>query len=249
MKKIIYIILCIATITIQSCGDKSTLNADQIIDKAIYAHGGHLLEQSTMVFNFRDVRYRAIRNNGEYEFTRIFKNDSSTVVDMFSNYKSMRLINDIPQRVADSVMNGYVSGVNSVIYFAQLPYSLDGPAVYRELIGEKIINNQPYYKVKITFDPNGGGEDHEDEFIYWIQKETYLVDYLAYSYCEEECGYRFRESINRRNINGVMIQDYNNYKETIQDPDLSHMDQLFLDQKLDLLSKIILENVTIDIKD
>nr|WP_042288079.1 DUF6503 family protein [Nonlabens ulvanivorans] len=243
MKKIIFTFLCISTILLQSCGNKVSLNADQIMDKAINAHGGHLLEQSTMDFDFRGVSYHALRDNGIFNFTRTRVKDSITVVDRLNNQSSRRTINEVPQKIADSTMAGYASSVNSVIYFAQLPYSLDGKAVYRELVGDKIIKNEPYYKIKVTFDPNGGGEDHEDEFIYWIHKDTFLVDYLAYSYCEEDCGYRFRESVNRRNLQGVTIQDYNNYKETIQDPDLSQMDQLFMDGKLELLSEIKLENV------
>lgn len=243
MKKILFTFLCISTILLQSCSNSPSLNANQIIDNAINAHGGHLLEQSTMEFDFRGVNYQALRDNGLFKFTRTRAKDSIMVVDILDNQSSQRTINGVPQKVADSIMAGYASSVNSVIYFAQLPYSLDGKAVYKEFVGDKIIKNEPYYKIKVTFDPNGGGEDHEDEFIYWIHKDTFFVDYLAYSYCEEDCGYRFRESVNRRNIKGVTIQDYNNYKEAIQDPDLSQMDQLFMDGKLELLSEIKLDKV------
>ena len=136
-------------------------------------------------------------------------------------------MNDVPQQLPDSLMHRYANSVNSVIYFAQLPFSLDGKAVYKKLIGEKSINGVGYYKVEVTFDINGGGEDYDDVFVYWINKQSFLVDYLAYSYCEEECGYRFRESVNRRTINGLIVQDYNNYKETYKDPVLSEMDEFF----------------------
>ncbi|PQJ32427.1 hypothetical protein BST92_11040 [Nonlabens arenilitoris] len=245
MKKIIFTFICISAVLLQSCDNKPSLNADQIIDKALHAHGSDLLENSVMEFNFRDIAYKATRNSGIYEFTKTRATDSTIVIDILNNETSKRTINKIPQKIADSTMANYASSVNSVIYFAQLPYSLNGTAVYRKLIGEKIIKNQPYYKIKVTFDPNGGGEDHEDEFIYWIHKETFHIDYLAYSYCEEDCGYRFRESVNRRSLKGVTIQDYNNYKESVQDPDLSQMDQLFIDENLELLSEIKLEEVQI----
>ncbi len=245
MKKILLTFLCITTLFIQSCDDKPSLTAPEIINKSIKAHGGDLLDQSTMEFTFRGNAYRATRDNGAFEYTRTRVKDSLTTVDKLNNDESNRTINGTLQQVPDSLMTRYASSVNSVVYFAQLPYSLDGKAVYKELIGTKSIKNKNYYKVKVTFDPNGGGEDHDDEFVYWINQESFLVDYLAYSYCEEDCGYRFRESVNRRTISNVTIQDYNNYKETVQDPDLSNMDDNYITGDLKLLSEIKLENVNI----
>ncbi|WP_397298874.1 DUF6503 family protein [Nonlabens ulvanivorans] len=248
MKKNLLIFLSIIALFLQSCYEEPSITADHIIDKAITAHGSNLLEQSVMEFNFRGVEYKSMRDNGIYEFTRSDSTDSTTVVDLLANQTKLRTINGVHQQVVDSLMNSYASSLNSVIYFAQLPYSLDGAAVYREFLGEKTIKNQSYYKVKITFDPKGGGEDYEDEFIYWIHQDNFLIDYLAYSYCEEDCGYRFRESVNRRKKNGIIVQDYNNYKELIQDPNLSHMDQLFIDGKLELLSEINIDDVVITLK-
>jgi hypothetical protein len=33
-----------------------------------------------------------------------------------------------------------------------------------------------------NFGQDGGGKDFDDEFHYWINKQTHKVDYLAYSY-------------------------------------------------------------------
>jgi len=53
--------------------------------------------------------------------------------------------------------------------------------------------------LEVTFKEEGGGEDHEDKFMYWVNTQDYRIDYMAYSYCEEDCGYRFRESENKLN--------------------------------------------------
>ncbi|MGJ8685153.1 MAG: DUF6503 family protein [Nonlabens sp.] len=245
MKHLQYIFLCAITIVLHSCNIPAQISAEDIINKSIKAHGADLLENSTMEFNFRNVAYQAVRENGNFEYSRTRVTDTTTTTDILANDKKERFINQVQQQVPDSLLNRYASSVNSVIYFAQLPYSLDGNAVYKELIGERSIKNQEYYKIKVTFDPDGGGEDHEDEFIYWINQENFLVDYLAYSYCEEDCGYRFRESVNRRTIKGVTVQDYNNYKETVQDPELSQMDVFYMAGDLELLSEIKLEDVRI----
>lgn len=247
MKKILFIFLGALAVTFHSCEEKKVLNAAQIMDKSILAHGSHLLDESVMEFTFRDKKYIAGRSNGVFEFIRKQQQDSLSILDKLNNKGPLRYMNDELQQLPDSVLNNYASSVNSVIYFAQLPYSLDGPAVYKELIGEKSIKNKNYYKIKVTFDENGGGEDHEDEFIYWIDKETFLIDYLAYSYCEEDCGYRFRESVNRRILKGITVQDYKNYKETVQDPDLSQMDTFFINGNLELLSEIKTVEVRIEL--
>lgn len=77
--------------------------------------------------------------------------------------------------------NAYANSVNSVIYFALLPHGLNDAAVNKEYLGEAIIKDQPYHKIKVTFDPEGGGSDHEDEFIYWIHQKSNSMDFLGYN--------------------------------------------------------------------
>ncbi|WP_438962038.1 DUF6503 family protein [Nonlabens sp.] len=247
MKKNLFVFLTFLAIAFPSCEEKQTLTAGEIMDNAIQAHGAHLLNRSIMDFKFRGITYRVTRDNGAFQYRRIQLQDSITITDMLSNDGALRYIDDIQQQVPDSLLKRYASSVNSVVYFAQLPYSLDGTAVYKELLGEKTIKNKNYYKIKVTFDEEGGGEDHEDEFIYWIDKNTFLIDYLAYSYCEEDCGYRFRESVNRRTYQGITVQDYKNYKEIVQDPDLSQMDTFFINGDLELLSEIKTEAARIEL--
>lgn len=248
MKKNILFFFAGLILLTTSCAHKETLDANQIIDKSIKAHGADLLAHATMDFKFRDATFSITRENGTFEYTKRAIVNENIIKDVLTNQTSMRYINDVPQQLADSVQTRYTNSLNSVVYFAQLPYSLDGSAVYKELLGDKHIKGTDYYKVKVSFDPNGGGEDHEDEFIYWINQHNFLVDYMAYSYCEVECGYRFRQSVNTRVINGITVQDYKNYKEKVQDPDLTQMDAFFINGELELLSEIQLEDVTVKIR-
>jgi hypothetical protein len=41
--------------------------------------------------------------------------------------------------------------------------------------------DKQYDVVGVTFGQDGGGKDFDDEFHYWINKQTHKVDYLAYS--------------------------------------------------------------------
>jgi hypothetical protein len=148
--------------------------------------------------------------------------------------------------IKDTVMIAKLAdAVNSVHYFAQLPYGLNEPAVVKELLGEAVIKNEPYFEIGVTFNQEGGGTDFEDEFVYWIHKENYTVDYLAYSYATNGGGIRFREAINPRTVGGIRFVDYNNFKPATLETPLTDLDTAFEAGKLKLLSKIELENVSV----
>lgn len=240
--------LLIGAATIYSCQDHSRpVDAQSIINASITAHGSRLLESGTMSFEFRNIPYTAARDNGTYTYTRELMGGGDTLLDRLSNLGFDRMKNGQLLILTDSIEQRYSSSLNSVIYFAQLPLGLDSPAINYEYVSLDTINGRQYHEVRVTFDENGGGEDHEDVFVYWIGEEDSLVDYLAYSYCEEDCGLRFRESVNRRNLNGVIIQDYNNYKAPDFDTDLTDLDELFQKGDLIKVSEINLDEVKITI--
>ena len=126
-----------------------------------------------------------------------------------------------------------------------MPFGLNNQAVQKKLIGEDSVNNKHYYEIKITFKEEGGGTDFDDVFVYWINKEDFTVDYLAYSYAVNGGGVRFREAYNPRVIKGMRFADYNNYKSDNEDVKLSELNNLFTNGDLKLLSKIETENVQV----
>ena len=148
----------------------------------------------------------------------------------------------------DSTATKYANSVNSVHYFVQLPYGLNDPAVKKELLGEAEIIDKKYYEVKVTFAQDGGGTDHEDEYMYWIAKDNFTVDYFAYKFYTGEGGIRFRKAYNPRMVNGIRFVDYENYKlEPWKSVDLKTVDELFDAGKLELLSKIKTEDISVEI--
>lgn len=242
MRKIFLLFICSAAILI-SC-DSNTPDPRSIMMETMKSHGTDLAAKGQLDFTFRGIDYSTSREGGNFNYERHLMIGADTILDRLNNSGFYRYSNDAKINLPDSLTQRYSASLNSVIYFAQLPYSLDGDAINLKYIGQDSIKGKAYHEIEVTFNAEGGGEDHEDVFVYWINQKDHLIDYLAYSYCEEECGYRFRESVNRRNINGVIIQDYNNYKSSKTDPDLSKMDDLFDADQLDLLSKIKLERAS-----
>lgn len=243
MKKITVIILLA-----WSCGS-SVPTAQQVVDRAIDASGTQIMNNASATFTFRGIQYEYAELNGKYAYTRIQTDSAKNEVkDVLTNEGLKRYINEQEATITEERRTAYTSSVNSVIYFAFLPANLNDAAVNKSLVGVVDINDISYYKIKVTFSAEGGGEDYEDIFYYWFDTRDYSMDYLAYSYNEEDegTGIRFRVAYNSRKVNGVTIQDYRNLKPKVKDSvPLEEIDQAYQEDKLEELSLIELEDVVI----
>jgi hypothetical protein len=229
-----------------SCARKETpLTAQQIIDKTILRSGADKVESSQITFQFRDKSYKATRKKGAYVLDRTFKNDSSIIKDAISNKGFMRFVNHLPFAILDTMATRYSNAVNSVHYFSVLPFGLNDNAVQKKQLPSSIVKGKAYYKIEISFSEDGGGEDFEDVFVYWIGKEDFLIDYLAYSYHTNGGGKRFRVLKEQCNKNGIRFVDYHNYKPLKTDIALIDLDISFEKKQLKKVSEIILENIEV----
>ncbi len=229
-----------------SCDSKLS-DPQAIVDKTIEVSGGAKYQKSVVEFDFRDRHYIARRDGGAFSYERIFEDTTGTVHDYVTNNGFRREINGEEVVVPDSMATKYTSSTNSVNYFALLPYGLNDPAVNKTFLGETEIEGKQYFKIKVTFSADGGGEDFEDEFLYWINQETFTMDYLAYSFEEsDEVSFRFRVGYNPRIVNGIRVQDYVNYKPENNTLKVDQAEELYKAGKLIELSRIEMENVTVE---
>lgn len=246
MKYLLVLILAIFVISCQE--EKEQISAEEIITKTIEIAGGDFYKRATIEFKFRDHNYKSTRNGGEFQLERTISDSTGTLRDVVNNTGYQRFKNDTLATVPDSMAVRYSSSVNSVHYFSHLPYGLNDKAVSKKLVGDAEIKGESYYQLKITFQQEGGGADHHDEFLYWIHKEKYTIDYLAYKFLVNDGGIRFREAFNPRIIQGIRFVDYNNYKIDDFTTDLCNLDELFEGGELDFLSTIKTEDIKVDVK-
>lgn len=232
-----------------SCKEKKEqLTAQEIIDKTIENAGGTNYETATINFTFRNTKYRSKRENGLFEYSRTFTDSIGEVNDVLTNTEFTRFVNAQKIDLPDSTASKYANSVNSVIYFVQLPFGLNDPAVKKELVGEAEIAKEKYYEIQVTFGEEGGGKDHEDVYMYWINQRNFTLDYFAYKFFTDEGGIRFRSAYNPRTVSGIRFVDYQNYKlEPWKNVDLKTADEQFIVGKLELLSDIKTENITVEI--
>ncbi|MFT6828736.1 MAG: hypothetical protein ACI9Z3_002041 [Roseivirga sp.] len=216
----------------------------EIVDNAITFHGMEDLDNSSFSLTFRKMDYTYINQNGMYEYTRTQTDSSGSVIfDRMDNDGLIRKIDGDTAELTDERRAAFTRSVNSVIYFFRLPFGLNDPSVNKTFVGETEIKGKTYYEVKVTFTQAGGGEDFDDVFLYWFDKEDYSMDYLAYLYHTDGGGLRFREAINQRKVNGILIQDYVNLKPEDESIDIMTIAELYEAGALKVLSEIINENV------
>lgn len=239
------VLFCISMIL--ACGQKAKteLSAQDIINESIKISGGEGYQKNTFSFDFRDRSYVMERKDGRKILKRISRIDSNTVLDVKKNNGLQRFVNDSLVHLPDSMANKYGNSVNSVHYFAYLPYGLNDPAVNKKYLGKSIIKGKDYHEIQITFDKKDGGDDHDDIYVYWFEVTTLKPEYIAYKFHVDGGGKRFRQAYNERYINGIRFVDYKNYKPIDQTIAVQKMDSLFMAGQLELLSEIELKNIIV----
>lgn len=223
-----------------------TPSANSIIDQSNRAHGTRVFERNSISFKFRNAVYSVEREKDEYVYTRSFQDSLGFVQDRLLNSSDfVRSINGETTQVSEEMALKYASSINSVLYFFQLPLPLNDPAVISTYLGEDVIKNTDYHVIEVKFSEDGGGQDFEDVYVYWINVKSNLIDFIAYSYLTEGGGVRFRQAINRRAVGDLTVQDYINYTPLDKNTPLIQLSRFFEEEKLVELSRIINENVQV----
>ena len=217
-----------------------------ILQRARHAHGADVLDRAVVEFSFRDKRFIAERDSDRFVYTRTWADSVGVIRDALSNAGFGRTVDGAPVALRPGDALAAEGAVNSVIYFALLPYALADTAVQPRLVGADTLGGEPYDLVEVTFRQEGGGRDYQDRFVYWIHRERSTMDYLAYAYEVNGGGARFREAYNPRTVAGVRFADYRNYAAEPLEPSLEAMGRMFEADSLDLLSEIVLDEVRVE---
>lgn len=240
----LFVLVCLSCQKENNADMHQMPEAQTLIDKAISIHGGNIYDFSDIRLKFRDKSYRSLRNGGDFRYERSFVEEGKEYLDIMENETFERSIDGEPVVVADTMVRKYRNSINSVWYFALLPYKLNDPAVKKKYLGKSQIDDKSYHKIEVRFAEEGGGEDFQDVFLYFIDEESGTMDHLAYSYETDGGGLRFRKGYNFREINGLRFADYVNFKgdpkSSIQD-----IDKAYFEAKLDTLSLIELEDIEV----
>lgn len=223
--------------------ETSTLTpAESTLQKALLAHGGTKYDSAHYQFVFREKQYTFKNSGRSYRYTVTSEVDGKTIKDVLDNGQFTRRYDDQIAELTEKDNRKYADALNSVIYFATLPHKLKDPAVNLVNAASFTIKGQSYQSFKVHFDREGGGTDFDDNFQYWVNLETGRIDYLAYDYRVNKGGVRFRSAYNPRVVDGILFQDYINFKAPLGTP-LSDLPSLYQNGALEELSRIETEAI------
>ncbi|PSR14967.1 MAG: hypothetical protein DA408_09235 [Bacteroidetes bacterium] len=223
-----------------------TDTAQWIIRQAIARHGGAVLDSSEVAFVFRERAYVAQRHGQQFAYQRSYTTEAGErIQDILTNTAFKRQLNGVPAQLNAKDSLSAANSLNSVMYFAFLPYFLNDPAVQLTYHGITTAFGAPHYELQVAFKAAGGGVDFEDEYAYWIHATDFTLDYLAYNFLVNGGGARFRQAYNAREVGGIRFQDYVNFKPTTDTRAVLSFDSLFQAGGLDTLSLIELEEVEV----
>ena len=226
-----------------------TPDARAIVDQAIERHGGDVLDHSVVTFTFRGDEYRIERDGGQFEYARTYEDDDGrSVREVLRNDTLYQTIEGEPADLTEEERASIRTTVNSVPYFALLPYNLQDPPVQTAYAGADTVRGAPYHRVEVTFEAEGAGDDWQDVFMYWFHQDEHTMDYLAYSFGNQpdaEFGTRFREAVNVREVSGVRFADYLNYTAEGIEHNLEDYTNVLEDDALELVSEVEVEDVTV----
>lgn len=250
-----FVLLLSTILLLTGCQSSPSQNdspsAGAVVDSAIAAHGGPVLDSAVVSFNFRGDHYRIRQEGGQFHYRRTFTDSlDQRVVEGLTNEGPYRVVDGDTASLSADERSSVKTTVNSVSYFALLPHPLSDPAVQPEYHGRDTIDGTAYHRIKVTFDQEGGGDDWEDVFMYWFETDTYAMDYLAYAFGlapeDTDRGTRFREAYNVRRRNGVRVADYMNYtSDTLGYDQMNQYPELWAQDALDLVSRVEIDSVTV----
>lgn len=220
------------------------------LKRLVEAHGlDRLVDQGRVRFVFRGASFEVVRDHGLFRYSRTVVEDGVKLEDVLTNAGFEHRRDGVVVELSEARRAQRSNSVNSVVYFALLPLPLLDPAVRAVRLVPATIDGRSYERVEVRFTEQGGGDDHDDSYLYWFDAKTLRLGFLAYRFHTGEGGVRFRVAKNERTVGGVTVFDYDNYSHPDLGIELARLPSLRVaaegEVPVKLLSEIVLEQVEV----
>ena len=221
----------------------------EIIEKLEENTAAKKREISTITYLFNQDTYQINRNCGWYEFTQKYadseKTDSLVLDNMeISQYSKGKAVEDL----STSTKRNLRKEMKTKLFFAELIFGLNSPAVQKKYLQEEKINEEEYHKVKLEFIEENYEEDYLVEAVFWINKTMKKPEFIAVNFEEDKSEKIFLKPINQREIEGVSFFDYQVFTAD-KNKKIEEMAQLFEEEKLQQKEELKYENIEVVLSD
>ena len=218
MPRLALAVLALTLAACQQAAPQGDAEALALIDRAREHHGSAVLDRAEVTFSFRGTPFVLRRDGGRFRYARATTDSlGRTVEEAVDNDGAHRTVDGAEVALDSAEAARVATAVNSVAYFALLPAGLADPAVRARRLAPDRVGGQDYDRVEVSFAQDGGGQDHQDRYVYWLRPSDGEIGHYAYSYLETPgdtaraaTGTRFRVPIGARRVGGVLFQDWQN---------------------------------------
>jgi len=248
------LVLGLAACTPSASGPQGDADALELVERVRERHGVHVLDNAEVTFSFRGTPFTVRRDGSKFRYARTVTDDAGRQLEeVVDNTGVHRFVDGAEVELDEAEAGRLMTAVNSVAYFALLPYSLTDSAVRVRALGPDSVGGQAYDRLEATFAQEGGGTDWDDRYVYWLRQPDAIMDYLAYSYAvtpgdtsRNETGTRFREVLGTQDVAGVRFQNYRNLTaDSIGPRDLERFGELYDAGQTWTISDIILDSIRV----
>ena len=244
LNKFKFIIFIVFAAALTHCGNP---DPNELVNEAIKNSGWHKFKNNDIEYDFRGIHYKVFHNNGLFVYEKIYLDTTQGIIrEGMTNDSTYKELNGLEILLDEQQKKKIRSSINQVVYFNLLPYKLNDAAVIKRFAGTSTINGKNYYKVKVTFNETGGGDDYNDWFLYWFDKNTKSMDYFAYYYHTNGGSSRFRVIKQQHLVNGFTFYDWENFTSDEVGDQIENYEKLFQEGKLKKVSDIELKNIEVE---
>lgn len=219
--------------------------ARALIARAIEAHGLRRDEPTEIRFDFRGTPYRLVVGGPQRIYERTTATEQGTRVERLEGERFSSSLAGVEEALSEHEIGRGRRSLNSVAYFTLLPLPLEDPAVIARSLGSTTLGGRPYDTLEVRFRAEGGGEDHEDVFRYWLDPETHRIAYVAYRFATGAGGVRLRRASAQHEVSGVVLLDYDNHGLDGADATIDEAVRAYEAGELPLVSRVELRDVRV----
>jgi len=194
--------------------DPDNKDPQYIIEEANKVHGIKVYDNSIIDFRIGNRYYKSTHHQGQFRYERYWDSLGMTIHDELTSRGLIRHVGQTNVLLETKKIDQHSYSLRSLFFLFSIPFWLNDLGVVKEYLGEVILMEQPYHKIKITFRKNPNDRTiYDDVYVVWIHKTRFTLDYVGYLHTGSEGqGIRFRQAINPRKVEGFRVQNYLEFK-------------------------------------
>jgi len=211
----------------------------RLLNLSVEKAGGDLFYKAEITFRHQGIAYKSRRVDTGYSLQR-FLPDTLRTVDILSNNGMVRLQKS-EQVPLDSVQKkNYGAAVEKVYFWLTAPFGFLNTSDSLDYLGEVVLAEKQYHKISHQ-------RQKGDVLVYWINTETFAMEYLAHRLDTDRRQLRFLEVIQPNTIEGIRFKNYRAYRPKDPKTALADLDQAFEAAAMHRLSDVVFQNIAVTV--